>query len=88
MCYSGAPLFFHPRLCRAARRPAPFIRGRSQPRRLDWLPAAGSQGGSADARRGPATIGRAAERAPPGRGRAGWERKKGKGPWGRGAGRG
>ncbi|KAM5202880.1 regulator of G-protein signaling protein-like isoform 5-T8 [Hipposideros larvatus] len=87
-CCSGAPLFSHPRLCGTARRPAPFIGGRSRPRRLDWLPEAGSRGGSADARRGSAAIGRAAERAPPGRGRAARERKKGKGPWGRGAGRG
>lgn len=79
VCYSGAPLCFHPRLCGAARRPAPFIRGRSRPRRLDWLPAAGSRGGSADARRGPATIGRAAERAPPGEGEPARKERKGKG---------
>lgn len=89
---SGAPRFSHPRLCRVACRPALFIRGRGRPRRPDWLPAAGSRGGSADARPGTEAIGRAAERAPPGRGRAGRERKKGKGPGcgggARGAGRG
>ena len=84
MCSLDGALFSHSRLCQAAGSPAPFIGGPDRPRRPDWLPAAGSRGGSADARPGPAAIGRAAERAPPGWGREDRERKKGKGPWGEG----
>ncbi|XP_053519687.1 uncharacterized protein LOC128627158 [Artibeus jamaicensis] len=76
-CYLNPQFFSHPRLCKAVRRSAPFIGGLGRPQRPDWLPAAGSRGGSTDARPGTSAIGRQEERTPPGRGPARPGRKKG-----------
>jgi hypothetical protein len=85
-CRSNAPFASHSRLCGAARCSALFICGPgAAPRRVDWLLAAGSPSPSADARRGPAAIGRSASLAPPAGAREP-ARKKEKGP-GEGRGR-
>lgn len=87
-CSLNHPLFSHSRLCKAVRRPAAFIGGWGRPRRPDWLPVAGARADQLMRIPAPRPLGE----LPSGRRRGGGEqtreRKKRKGPWGRGVGEG